>query len=140
MAEGLSEGGSGSLVLSKLSGTLIYWYNVCSDLPLLSAPTVSRFQPVGRWYESRARHVRLVSGGSSAGGGVGESEAEGEEGRGDEINPLLLDPTQWKVYIYLWTMYVCHLVSIITGPGSLRTSGSRETKVAGHSTGYQKGM
>ncbi|CAI8044240.1 DnaJ homolog subfamily C member 2 [Geodia barretti] len=79
MAEGLSEGGSGSLVLSKLS-----------------APTVSRFQPVGRWYESRARHVRLLSGGSSGGGVVGESEEEGEEGRGDEINPLLLDPTQWK--------------------------------------------
>ena len=98
MAEGLSEGGSGSLVLSKLSGTVIYWYNVRSDLPLLSAPTVRRFQPVGRWYESRARHVRLLSGGSSGGGVVGESSEEGEEGRGDEINPLLLDPTQWKVY------------------------------------------
>ena len=41
--------------------------------------------------------MRLLSGGSSGGGIVGESGEEGEEERGDEINPLLLDPTQWKV-------------------------------------------
>lgn len=61
----------------------------------LSAPVVRHFEPVGRWYESRARH-RLLS--SSSAGGIGrDSEEEGEEeGRGDDVSPFLLDPTQWK--------------------------------------------
>ena len=63
------------------------------------APVVRRFQPVGRWYESRARHVRLLSGSSV--GGVGcESGEDGDECRGEDINPLLLDPTQWKVHTH----------------------------------------
>ena len=62
-----------------------------------TAPVTRRFQPVGRWYESRARHVRLLSGSSGA-GIAGESGEEGEEDSSDEINPLLLDPTEWKVH------------------------------------------
>lgn len=46
--------------------------------------------------------MRLLSGGgSSVGGTEGENGEEDEEGGGmdfsDEVNPLLLDPTQWKV-------------------------------------------
>lgn len=75
------------------------------------APVIRHFEPVGRWYESRARHVRLLSG--SSGGGVGgeSEEEEGEEGSGDEVNPLFLDPTQWKVYTcLLGSPYISALV------------------------------
>ena len=41
--------------------------------------------------------MRLLSGGSGVGVVSGDSGEDGEEGKGDEINPLLLDPTQWKV-------------------------------------------
>ena len=61
-----------------------------------------KFEPVGRWYESRVNHVKGLgdSDDSSssddedddAAGGSGEAESVA-----DHINPLLLDPTQWKV-------------------------------------------
>lgn len=53
-----------------------------------------QFEPVGRWYESRDARVRLLSGGS---GGVEDAEGVGDESEGEEVNPLLLDPTKWKV-------------------------------------------
>ena len=53
-----------------------------------------QFEPVGRWYESRDARVRLLSGGS---GGVEDVEGMGDESEGEEVNPLLLDPTKWKV-------------------------------------------
>ena len=56
-----------------------------------------RYEPVGRWYESRARHVRLLS--SSSGGGATE-ESRDEGGEDEEINLLLLDPTEWKVHVH----------------------------------------
>lgn len=68
---------------------------------LRAAPVIRHFEPVGRWYESRARHVRLLSGSSGGGIGGGSVEEEGEEAKGDQLNLLLLDPTQWKVSLYL---------------------------------------
>ena len=65
--------------------------------------------------------MRLLSG-SSGGVVVGESGEEGEEGRGDEINPLLLDPTQWKVKPSTVLRNVMML--LITGSGPLRLAWS----------------
>ena len=76
-----------------------------------SAPVMMRVEAVGRWYESRVSHVTGGShGGGGGGAGVGDSSSDedsedssGSAGRGDEgdddavVNPLLLDPTQWKV-------------------------------------------
>ena len=59
-----------------------------------TAPVLLQFEPVGRWYESRDARVRLLSGGS---GGVEDVEGMGDESEGEEVNPLLLDPTKWKV-------------------------------------------
>ena len=59
-----------------------------------SAPVLLQFEAVGRWYESRDARVRVLSGGS---GGVGGAEGMGGESEGEEVNPLLLDPTKWKV-------------------------------------------
>ena len=59
-----------------------------------TAPVLLQFEPVGRWYESRDARVRLLSGGS---GGVEDAEGVGDESEGEEVNPLLLDPTKWKV-------------------------------------------
>ena len=65
-----------------------------------------RVEAVGRWYESRVSHL---TGAGHGGGGVGDSSSDEEDssesaGRGDDdgtapgdLNPLLLDPTQWKV-------------------------------------------
>lgn len=58
-----------------------------------------RFEPVGRWFESRGSHVRSVSCNSSESSSDEEDVlgGDGEGAMGGEINPLLLDPTQWKV-------------------------------------------
>lgn len=72
-----------------------------------------RVEAVGRWYESRVSHVTGGSHGSGGGGAsVGDSSSDEEDssgsaGQGEEddddtvphgdVNPLLLDPTQWKV-------------------------------------------
>lgn len=58
-----------------------------------------RFEPVGRWFESRSSHVRSVSCNSSENSSdEGDVVGGDDEGAtGGEINPLLLDPTQWKV-------------------------------------------
>ena len=98
MAESLSAS-EGILVLSKLSGAFMaysVYYN--EDVSYFTAPVSRHFEPVGRWYESRARHARLVS--CSSGGGIGgenEEEEESEEERGEELSLLSLDPTQWQV-------------------------------------------
>ena len=86
---------------------------------------------MGRWYESRDRHVRLLS--VSSGGGVGgeSEEEEGEEGREGELNLLLLDPTQWKVqhlllvpppYLSLKAIHLRINVSLTLGSRSLCTA------------------
>ena len=71
---------------------------------LVSAPVMVRFEAVGRWYESRVRHMT----GDSHGSVESSSDEEPDEGLGNHgeddtapggINPLLLDPTQWKVGI-----------------------------------------
>ena len=75
-----------------------------------SAPVMMRVEAVGRWYESRVSHVTGGSHGGSGDAGVRDSSSDEEDssgsagrGSGDEgdddavVNPLLLDPTQWKV-------------------------------------------
>ena len=62
------------------------------------------FEPVGRWFESRDRHVRLLSGSSDGGGGEESEEEEREDGSGEEVNPLLLDPTQWRVRVHIYSL------------------------------------
>ena len=60
-----------------------------------------KFEPVGRWFESRGSHVRHASRTSTGSTSDEEDILENEEGAdGGEINPLLLDPTQWKVCPY----------------------------------------
>ena len=73
-----------------------------------AAPVVASFEPVGRWFESRDRHVRLLSGSSGGGAGADSGEEEGEEGSDEEVNPLLLDPTQWKVGRFSLTPNTAH--------------------------------
>ena len=63
------------------------------------APVLIKFEPVGRWFESRGSHVKHASC-TSSGSSSDEEDILGDEGEGadgGEINPLLLDPTQWKV-------------------------------------------
>ena len=77
-----------------------------------SAPVMMRVEAVGRWYEARVSHVTGGSHGGGSGAGVGDSSSDEDsedssgsagQGSGDEgdddavVNPLLLDPTQWKV-------------------------------------------
>lgn len=69
----------------------------------MAAPMMMRFEAVGRWYESRVSHVT----GADSGTSVGDSSSDEEDcsGAGDvedgtspgDLNPFLLDPTQWKV-------------------------------------------
>ena len=59
-----------------------------------TAPVLLQFEAVGRWYESRDARVRVLSGGS---GDVEGAEGMNGESEGEEVNPLLLDPTKWKV-------------------------------------------
>ena len=47
--------------------------------------------------------MRLLSS-SNGGGATEESESEGEDD--EEINPLLLDPTEWKVLATCTCMYM----------------------------------
>ena len=63
---------------------------------LVAAPLLLRFHLLGHnpWLESRVNHVK----------GLGSSDSSSEEdseddvaGGPDHVNPLLLDPTQWKV-------------------------------------------
>ena len=90
----------------------------------LVAPVIRRFQPVGRWYESRARHVRLLSCGSSGTGIVGsDSENEEDDRSGEDVNPLLLDPTQWKVTSQSRSPILCSLPLSLALP--LSSIGSR---------------
>ena len=65
-----------------------------------------RFESVGRWYESRVSHATGASHSS-----VENSSDEEDAGSGGldesataagEIDPLLLDPTQWKVNTVHW--------------------------------------
>lgn len=95
---------------------------------------------MGRWYESRARR-RLLSG-SSAGGIGRESEEEGEEeGRGDDLSPFLLDPTQWKVYtLSLLGLSVYFVWSASQGSRSLPGTGTWQTEVSCLTTGHQEGL
>ena len=62
-----------------------------------------RFEAVGRWYESHVRHMTGDSHGSVESSSDEEPDDAGNHGEDDttpgEINPLLLDPTQWKVSI-----------------------------------------
>ena len=75
-----------------------------------------RVEAVGRWYESHVSHMTGAGGGGAASVGDSSSDEDdcsaggrGSAGRGDkdgspsgaDINPLLLDPTQWKVIILL---------------------------------------
>ena len=65
-----------------------------------------RVEAVGRWYESRVSHV---TGASHSGAGVVDSSSDEDDCSGlggqedddfttpGDLNPLLLDPTQWKV-------------------------------------------
>jgi hypothetical protein len=85
-----------------------------------------RVEAVGRWYESCVSH--MTGAGHGAGGdGVGDSSSDEEDssgsvGRGDseeddgtfphgDVNPLLLDPTQWKVGKIYFMMHL--IVSLI---------------------------
>ncbi len=87
-----------------------------------------RVEAVGRWYES---HISHMTGGSHGSGGAGAGDSSSDEegssgsaGRGDSdeddgafphgnVNPLLLDPTQWKVgKIY----FVMHLIVSLIQP------------------------
>lgn len=63
------------------------------------APVLMKFEPVGRWFESRVCHVKGVSCDSSDSSSDEDDVLGGDGGvaGGGEINPLLLDPTQWKV-------------------------------------------
>lgn len=67
-----------------------------------------RFEAVGRWYESHVSHMTGASHGGAGESSSDEEDCSGLAGRGDEdsaapgdLNPLLLDPTQWKVNLII---------------------------------------
>ena len=92
---------SKALVVSKLSGKEICNItedSISCDMLDCTAPVLMRFEPVGRWFESRDSRLRVLSGSSSVGGEGVRGESSDDEG--EEVHPLLLDPTQWKVRMY----------------------------------------
>ena len=100
----MAETGLECEVLCKLSGMNFMWGILCPNffqlsipLPPNTAPVLLLFEPVGRWFESHDSRVRLLSSEGVACPEGSSSESEGEGGSDEEVNALLLDPTQWKV-------------------------------------------
>ena len=98
----MAEAGLACEVLCKLSGMAfimrgILCPNITAAYFLDPAPVFLPFEPVGRWFESHDSRVRLLSSEGVACPEGSSSESEGEGGSDEEVNPLLLDPTQWKV-------------------------------------------
>lgn len=97
------------IVLGKLSGRVplyiltLYTLKTCRELNvatapknyilILPAPLVLIFEPVGKWFELRDSHVTSPSH-LHLDVDTEDSSDEEEEGH---VNPLLLDPTQWRV-------------------------------------------
>ena len=74
-----------------------------------------KFEPVGRWYESYGSHVKGISCSSTGSTSDDEDDLwEGGDGADGEVNPLLLDPTQWKVsccaHVHVESMWSCDVV------------------------------
>lgn len=59
------------------------------------APLVLYFEPVGKWFELRESHVTSPS--HRPPDVDTEDEDSSDEEEEEHVNPLLLDPTQWRV-------------------------------------------
>ena len=62
-------------------------------MPIFLAPLVLNFEPVGKWFELSDSHVTSPSH-HPLDVDTDEDSSDEEEGH---VNPLLLDPTQWRV-------------------------------------------
>lgn len=60
------------------------------------APVWLDFEPVGKWFECDVTSHHSVKDKLSESDGDSDSDKENEE---EQTNPLLLDPSQWKVWL-----------------------------------------